>query len=255
MAFDGVFLHNLINEIRDNLIDGKIDKINQPEKDEIIITVRKNRINTKLLLSSSPNFPRIHFTEINKENPLKAPMFLMVLRKYLIGGKITDIYQKDADRIAVITVEASDELGFNSEYSLIVEIMGRHSNITLVRNRDNKIMDSIKHISMDMNSYRVLYPGIEYVYPPKSNKLNPYDFTIDDLNAYISNNNIEYDENFLFNTFTGFSKPLSKSVFVNLIKDAENKNMTILNFCKNIDKNNEYKIYLNNGIFKEILQH
>ena len=108
MAFDGVFLHNLINEIRDNLIDGKIDKINQPEKDEIIITVRKNRINTKLLLSSSPNFPRIHFTEINKENPLKAPMFLMVLRKYLIGGKITDIYQKDADRIAVITVEASD---------------------------------------------------------------------------------------------------------------------------------------------------
>ena len=125
MAFDGVFLHNLINEIRDNLIDGKIDKINQPEKDEIIITVRKNRINTKLLLSSSPNFPRIHFTEINKENPLKAPMFLMVLRKYLIGGKITDIYQKDADRIAVITVEASDELGFNSEYSLIVEIMGR----------------------------------------------------------------------------------------------------------------------------------
>lgn len=251
MAFDGVFLHNLINEIRDNLIDGKIDKINQPEKDEIIITVRKNRINTKLLLSSSPNFPRIHFTEINKENPLKAPMFLMVLRKYLIGGKITDIYQKDADRIAVITVEASDELGFNSEYSLIVEIMGRHSNITLVRNRDNKIMDSIKHISMDMNSYRVLYPGIEYVYPPKSNKLNPYDFTIDDLNAYISNNNIEYDENFLFNTFTGFSKPLSKSVFVNLIKDAENKNMTILNFCKNIDKNNEYKIYLNNGIFKD----
>ena len=116
----------------------KIDKINQPEKDEVILTIRKDRKNYKLLISASSKFPRIHFTETSKENPLKAPMYLMVLRKYLTSGRIVDVYQKDGDRIVIIKVESRDELGFDSEYSLIVEIMGRHSNITLVRNRDNK---------------------------------------------------------------------------------------------------------------------
>ena len=90
----------------------------------------------------------------------------MVMRKYLIGGRITNITQLNGDRIIQLHVESTDELGFDSKYILIVEIMGRHSNITLVRERDNKIMECIKHISSDVNTYRVLFPGINYVYPP-----------------------------------------------------------------------------------------
>ena len=123
MALDGVFLYNLMNKLKPVFLDAKIDKINQPEKDEIIITLRKDRKNHKLLISSSSSFPRIHFTEITKENPLKAPMFLMVLRKYILGGKIVNVSQINGDRIVVLEIEASDEMGFNSLYSLIIEIM------------------------------------------------------------------------------------------------------------------------------------
>ena len=174
MALDGIFLKSLLDDITPILIGSKIDKINQPEKDVINIIIRQNRKNLRLLISASSSYPRMHFTEIVKENPIKAPMFLMVLRKYLVGGKFKSISQIDGDRIVVMEIEATDEMGFNSLYSLIVEIMGRHSNITLVRNRDNKVMESIKHITPDINSYRVLFPGVTYVYPPKSTKLNPF---------------------------------------------------------------------------------
>ena len=92
MALDGIFLNSLINNLKDVLIYSKIDKINQPEKDEVILTIRKDRKNYKLLISASSKFPRIHFTETSKENPLKAPMYLMVLRKYLTSGRIVDVY-------------------------------------------------------------------------------------------------------------------------------------------------------------------
>ena len=141
MAIDGIYLYSLVEDLKKSILNSKIDKINQPEKDEIIITLRKERKNLKLLLSASPNYPRIHLTEVTKPNPLQAPMFTMVLRKYLTGGKIIDIVQLEGDRIVKFLIEASDELGFNSIYTLIVEIMGRHSNITLVRERDNKIME------------------------------------------------------------------------------------------------------------------
>ena len=219
MALDGIFLNSLINNLKDVLIDSKIDKINQPEKDEVILTIRKDRKNYKLLISASSKFPRIHFTETSKENPLKAPMYLMVLRKYLTSGRIVDVYQKDGDRIVIIKVESRDELGFDSEYSLIIEIMGRHSNITLVRNRDNKIMESIKHITPDINSYRVLYPGATYVEPPKSTKLNPFSLDINEMTNFIKENNLEYNDLFFSNLLTGVSKPLSKELYENSLKE------------------------------------
>ena len=180
MALDGIYLYSLVHDFKKSILNCKIDKINQPEKDEVILTLRKDRENIKLLISASSKFPRIHLTNISKPNPLQAPMFTMVMRKYLIGGRITDITQLNGDRIVQLHIESTDELGFDSKYILIVEIMGRHSNITLVRERDNKIMECIKHISSDVNTYRVLYPGVTYVYPPISNKLNPFNFTFDD---------------------------------------------------------------------------
>lgn len=258
MALDGVFLHSLLNNLKEILMDSKIDKINQPEKDEVIITIRKNRKNHKLLISASSKFPRIHFTNIVKENPLKAPMFLMVMRKYLIGGKIINVTQKDCDRIVIINIEASDEMGFNSTYSLIIEIMGRHSNITLVRDRDNKVMESIKHITPDINSYRVLYPGVNYIYPPDSHKLNPLDFTKDDLDNFINENNIIFDNTFFFKTFTGISKILSEELFKEYSDIAiSNLNTTdIYNFMNNfshtLSSNKIFYIYSDkNGIYKD----
>ena len=202
MALDGIYLYSLVQDLKKSITNSKIDKINQPEKDEIFVTLRKDRKNVKLLISASSKYPRIHLTEVNKTNPLQAPMFTMVLRKYLIGGKIIDIEQIDGDRLLNIYIEATDELGFNSIYILVVEIMGRHSNITLVRQRDNKVMECIKHIGADVNSYRILYPGVTYKYPPKSKKLNPFNFSKIELEDYIKENTISFDTNIFSSIFT-----------------------------------------------------
>lgn len=258
MALDGIFLSSLLTDLKESIVDSKIDKINQPEKDEIILQLRKNRSNIKLLISASSQFSRLHITNIQKENPLKAPLFLMVLRKYLVGGLITDITQKDSDRIVTIHVSSRDELGFDSKYLLIVEIMGRHSNITLVRERDLKVMESIKHITPDINTYRVLYPGVTYVYPPTSTKLNPFDFTEKDLINILEDPSYNLDENFFFKNFTGVSKILSKELYSNLssynysVKDTERLYKFIKNLFNDIKNNPSFNIYVDdNGILKD----
>ncbi|MDU2680800.1 MAG: NFACT RNA binding domain-containing protein [Clostridium sp.] len=256
MALDGIYLYSLVYDLKKSILNCKIDKINQPEKDEVILTLRKDRKNIKLLISASSKFPRIHLTNITKPNPLQAPMFTMVMRKYLIGGRITDITQLNGDRILQLHIESTDELGFDSKYILIVEIMGRHSNITLVRERDNKVMECIKHISADINTFRVLYPGVNYVYPPNSNKLNPFNFSINDFNSYLNNNDISIDEGIFSRIFTGISKSLSISIYENLLQDNNTINReNIFNFFKNFMKNLEssfnFKIYRNNEVFKD----
>ena len=173
-------------------------------------------------------------------------MFTMVLRKYLIGGKIIDIVQQEGDRIVKFFIEASDELGFNSVYTLIVEIMGRHSNITLVRERDNKIMECIKHIAPSMNSYRILYPGITYKYPPESTKINPFSFNDTTLQEFMDKNSVIFNKNFFVSCFTGISTSLSEHLFIEY-----NKNYTdfsIKNICVFI--NNFINTLLDNEIFK-----
>jgi len=256
MALDGVFLHSLLKNMESILTDSKIDKINQPEKDEIIITLRKDRKNHKLLISSSPKFPRMHFTEIQNENPIKAPTFLMVLRKYLIGGRIINVSQKDGDRLVTLTIEASDEMGFNSTYSLIIEIMGRHSNVSLVRDRDNKVMESIKHITPNINSFRVLYPGVKYVYPPESNKLNPFNLQRERFIDFLHTNDFSFDENIFSQLLTGVAKPLSKELFLNInnlsLENADELYDFTHNFFISLDNNIDFRIYRNKeGFYKD----
>lgn len=248
MAIDGIYLYSLVEDLKKSILNSKIDKINQPEKDEIIITLRKERKNLKLLLSASPNYPRIHLTEVTKPNPLQAPMFTMVLRKYLTGGKIIDIVQLEGDRIVKFLIEASDELGFNSIYTLIVEIMGRHSNITLVRERDNKIMECIKHITPSMNSFRILHPGATYKLPPKSPKVNPFSYNNITLEEFVNNNSIIFNKNFFISCFTGISKPLSEHLFIEYNKiysdfSINNINNFINKFLKDLINNEIFKIY------------
>ena len=250
MALDGIYLYSLINELKDFAINSKIDKVNQPEKDEIILTLR-GKGTKKLLISSSSNYPRLHFTTINKINPLKAPVFCMVLRKYLIGGKIIDITQYSTDRIISIDIENKDELGFDSKYSLIVEIMARHSNITLVRKRDNKIMESIKHIHSNKNSYRVLYPGATFIMPPTSNKLNPFSFTKEELKNLLKEN-INFNESIFSKIITGVGKNLSNDLFIeykNKFNDLtiDNLSLFITDYFKNILKDNKNILFFKDG--------
>lgn len=248
MAIDGIYLYSLVEDLKKSILNSKIDKINQPEKDEIIITLRKERKNLKLLVSASPKYPRFNLTEVVKANPLQAPMFTMVLRKYLIGGKIIDIVQLEGDRIVKFLIESSDELGFNSVYTLIVEIMGRHSNITLVRERDNKIMECIKHISPSMNSFRVLYPGITYKLPPKSTKINPFSYNNTTLQEFVNNNSLTFSKNFFVSCFTGISKPLSEHLFMEYSKNyndfsIENISVFLSKFLEDLIENEVFTIY------------
>lgn len=247
MALDGIFIHSIVEELKNYLLNGRVDKINQPEKDEIILSIKNERKTYKLLISASSVFPKIHLTKISKQNPMQPPLFCMVLRKHLNTGKIIDIRQLDTDRVLFIDFESSDELGFNSIYTLVVEIMGRHSNVSLIRQRDNIIMDSIKHITPEINSVRSLYPGIKYIYPPDSTKLNPFECTFENFKSYILKNNIKLDKNFFSKIFTGVSTQFSNEIihrFNNTEKDFSNENLNfIYEFSKEVFnkiKNNDF---------------
>lgn len=182
MALDGIVLSNIVSELNDLLVDGRVDKISQPEKDELIISIRNNRNSYKLLLSAQANFPRLHLTSIQKSNPITAPSFCMILRKYLNNAKIIKFEQPYYERIVEITFEHLSELGDLCEKILVIEIMGRHSNIILCDN-DKNVLDSIKHVSTQMSSIREVFPGKPYFYPPSQDKHSLLDIV--DYNDFI----------------------------------------------------------------------
>lgn len=256
MALDGIFLYSIADELKNKLLGGKVEKINQPEKDEIIISIKNMQSTYRLLISASPVYPRIHITESAKSNPLKAPMFCMLLRKYLNNARIMTIRQLETDRVLFIDFESLDELGFNSIYTLTIEIMGRHSNITLVRSRDNIIMDSIKHVTPDINSFRCLYSGIEYVMPPKSGKLNPFESDAPDFINFIEEHNLQIDKNIFSSAFTGVSSQLSKEIFYRVDSSNNIDKIGIFDTAKNVfqdiyNKDFHYSYYKNNGLLKD----
>lgn len=185
MPIDGVVVRNIVTELNSKILNGKIDKITQPEPDEIILTVRSAGENFKLLLSSSASYPRVHLTTVSKQSPINAPLFLMVLRKHIQSGKIIKIEQHNLDRIIKIYVESYDELGVLSNKIILCEIMGRNSNLVLVQENNNTIIDSIKHITPSMSSFRQILPGLKYSYPPMQDKMQPLYFNCDELKSRI----------------------------------------------------------------------
>ena len=178
MSFDGFFLHHMVEELRSELLNGRIQKINQPFEQELVLQIRSNRKSHRLLLSAHPVFGRIQLTESTFENPAQPSTFIMVLRKYLQGAVIESIEQIENDRIVEITVSNKNEIGDHIQATLIIEIMGKHSNILLVDKSSHKILEVIKHIGFSQNSYRTLLPGATYIAPPSTEALNP--FTIKD---------------------------------------------------------------------------
>lgn len=170
MAYDGLFFRSLVSELSQLLTGGKIDKIHQPEKDELTIGIRSGSQNFKLKLSADASLPHLSLSDEKKENPMQAPMFCMLLRKHLAGGKILRITQSGLERIVEIAVESRDELGDVSTKILVIEVMGKHSNIILYQESDLKILESIKRISALMSRTRQVYPGIPYTPPPFSKR-------------------------------------------------------------------------------------
>ena len=178
MSFDGFFLHHMVEELRRELVNGRIQKINQPFEQELILQIRSNRQSHRLLLSAHPVFGRIQLTQTTFENPAQPSTFIMVLRKYLQGALIESIEQVENDRIVEMTVSNKNEIGDHIQATLIIEIMGKHSNILLVDKSSHKILEVIKHVGFSQNSYRTLLPGSTYIAPPSTESLNP--FTIKD---------------------------------------------------------------------------
>ncbi|MBC6971865.1 NFACT family protein [Bacillus sp. Xin] len=173
MAFDGLFTRAITHEIENSLQTGRISKIYQPSKYEILLHIRANGKNQKLILSAHPTYARMHLTTQSYDSPALPPMFCMLLRKHLEGGFIEKIEQIDLERIIQITVRSRNEIGDESLKTLVVEIMGRHSNIILVDAKTNIILDSLKHVSLAVNRHRTVYAGAEYVAPPAQHKINP----------------------------------------------------------------------------------
>ncbi|WP_270332761.1 Rqc2 family fibronectin-binding protein [Ligilactobacillus acidipiscis] len=222
MAFDGLFAHAMVNELKNTLVGGRVAKISQPYSNEVILTIRANRHNYPLLLSANPNYARIQITKIPYENPQTPTNFTMMLRKYLDGAKIQDIWQLQTDRVIYLSFTRRNELGDQITLLLSIEIMGRHSNVILIDSQENKVLDAIKHVPVQQDRYRTLLPGSTYRTPPKQEKTDPFseqDF-FSELNKQFPNRDVLASE--LMKAYQGFSK-LSGLLLADTLHSAEYK--------------------------------
>lgn len=196
MALDGIVMSALTRELDRQLSGGRINKIAQPEPDELMLTIKNERTTYRLLLSAGASLPLVYLTETNKQNPMTAPNFCMLLRKHINGGKILRIYQPGLERIIHFDIEHLNELGDLCQKTLIVEIMGKHSNIIFCNN-DGMIIDSIKHISQAVSSVREVLPGRTYFIPETQKKENPLALSFDTF----------------YPAITGKPMPLAKAIY------------------------------------------
>ncbi|MFZ5352641.1 MAG: Rqc2 family fibronectin-binding protein [Bacillota bacterium] len=255
MPFDGSVVHSVVNELNNKILNGKVDKIHQPEKDELIISIRGFKENLKLLLSSSPMYPRIHLTDISRSNPMVPPSFCMLLRKHLMGSRIIGINQPDYERIVEIVFECIDELGYSNTKTLIIEIMGRHSNIVFIDNETKKIIDSIKRISFEVSSVREVLPGRTYIYPPaggkqETPKISPLDVSSDCFVKDITelHTSIKAEKYFL-GRYNGISPVIAREVCHNAAVDADTD-------MKSIDYGSLSNLYYSFGkLFNQAKKH
>lgn len=203
MALDGIVINNLVSDLNTLLVGGRINKIAQPEKDELLLTIKSNREQYRLLISASASLPLIYLTEDNKPSPMTAPNFCMLLRKHLNSAKILSVTQPGLERIINFKIEHLNELGDVCIKYLIVEIMGKHSNIIFCDDK-NVIIDSIKHISGLVSSVREVLPGRDYFIPHTMDKLNPLTLTAQEFEQVTLQKPMPVQKA-IYNTITGFS--------------------------------------------------
>ena len=203
MAFDGITIANITKELNDKLTGGRIRKIAQPENDELILTIKSSEGNFRLLISASASLPLIYLTENNKPSPMTAPNFCMLLRNHIENGKIISISQPGLERIIRFEVEHLDELGDLRKKTLVVEIMGKHRNIIFC-DEQNRIIDSIKHVSLQVSSVREVLPGRTYFIPVTQEKENPLELTLESFTAQIGSKSTRLAKA-LYTSYTGIS--------------------------------------------------
>ena len=183
MAFDGMVTTAVVAELGSRLLNGKIDRIYQPASEEIVLHIHCGREKYRLFISANTSHASIYLTEDGGGNPQNPPAFCMLLRKHLQSARIREIRQVDSERIVEIYTDAVNELGFNVNHKLVIEIMGKHSNILLIDIKTGKILDCIKRISGDVNRYRQTLPGLPYVAPPSHNKIPYFELSYEEFLA------------------------------------------------------------------------
>ncbi len=210
MALDGIVIANMVKELNESILGGKINKIAQPENDELLITIKSNKTQYRLLISAGASLPLIYFTQKNKPGPLTAPNFCMLLRKYIGSGKFTKIWQPGLERIIHFEIEHLNEMGDLCRKDLIVEIMGKHSNIIFCDDK-GMIIDSIKHVSAQMSSIREVLPGRNYFIPATSEKYDPLIISERDFKASVCTRPMPLAKA-LYMTLTGISPLIAEEI-------------------------------------------
>lgn len=219
MALDGFVISNMVSELNSLLAEGRINKIAQPEKDELLLTIKSNRKLIRILISASASLPLLYITEENKPSPLVAPNFCMLLRKHLNSAKIISITQPSLERIVDFEIEHLNELGDSCIKHLIVELMGKHSNIIFVDEKKN-IIDSIKHVSGLVSSVREVLPGRPYFIPHTQEKRNPLDLTFEQFSTVVLKKPMSIQKA-MYSSFTGFSPMIANEICYRASLDGE----------------------------------
>lgn len=239
MPFDGIVTRAVTNELQNKLLHGRISKIYQPSETELIFTIRNQRQNHTLLLSIHPTYARFHLTAATYQNPKEPPMFCMLLRKHLVGGFIESIKQDGLERIVEFEIRTVDEIGDSATKCLILELMGRHSNVMLLNDQKEHIIDSLKHVSPLQNRYRTILPGHMYIAPPKQDKLNPLTVHGDEFIKKIDFNAGKLDMQ-MVHTFTGLSPFITREIVKRAnLGSPEAYNKVFLDMCDQIN-NHDY---------------
>ena len=210
MAFDGITIANIVHELNRNLLDGRINKIAQPETDELLLTIKTPGGQRRLSISASASLPLIYLTEGNKPSPMTAPNFCMLLRKHINNGRITKIWQPKLERIIHFEIEHLDELGDLCKKELIVEIMGKHSNIIFC-NEDGTIIDCIKHVSSQMSSVREVLPGRTYFIPDTMEKSDPLSVSFAEFQRVLTEKPMPLAKA-VYTSFTGISPVVAEEI-------------------------------------------
>ena len=218
MAYDGIITYAIAKELSERITLGKIEKVYQPGSEELLLHIHTRNGNVRLFISCNSQSARVCLTTGSYVNPDQPPTFCMLLRKHLQGGRITEVRQRGSERIIEIDIEAQNELGFSVSRRLIVEIMAKHSNIVLVDLETGKIIDSIKRISIDVNRYRQLLPGIVYRYPPEQDKIPFREVTADML--------LPHDDKALMSRIGGISPAVSRELLASCEETHDAKLMS-----------------------------
>lgn len=250
MPFDGIVTKCIVNELNSLLSGGRVDKLFQPEADEVVLLVRSKGQNYRLVASANANYPRLHITAAQKENPQTPPVFCMLMRKHLAGGRIVDISFHDYERVITVNIESVNELGDLTVKKLAVEIMGKHSNIILL-NSDNRVIDSVKHVDSDISSVREVMPARPYTLPPAQNKVLPENVNPQNIFDAAEALNAKNVESILLNHIKGFSPYTCRDICASadvdpkmspakLSEDQKSQLITALSAALEVIKNNRF---------------